>query len=189
ERDRPFDRVRGRLGRAPRPAARRRAPNRPSSERGRRRLDRLGLLSGRGDGRHPVQCRNARRHRERHLPRSPPARRRRLPEAAPAAMTRAPGIARPLRTTLEMIRVSHTIFALPFAILSAVLAAGGWPAWSTVAKILVAMVGARSAAMAQNRLADREIDGMNPRTASRALPAGMLSVGYVRAFLVVSVGV
>jgi len=110
-------------------------------------------------------------------------------EPASAVMSRSRGVASPLRTTLEMIRVSHTIFALPFAILSAVLAAGGWPARPTLAKILVAMVGARSAAMAQNRLADRELDGMNPRTASRALPAGMLSVGYVRAFLFVSVGV
>jgi 4-hydroxybenzoate polyprenyltransferase len=101
-------------------------------------------------------------------------------------MNRSPGVARPLRTTLEMIKFSHTIFALPFAVLSAVLAAGGWPAWPTLAKILVAMVGARSAAMAHNRLADREIDAVNPRTASRALPAGTLSVTYVRVFSVVS---
>ncbi len=88
-----------------------------------------------------------------------------------------------------MIRVSHTVFALPFAILSAVLAAGGWPDGATLGKIVLAMVAARSAAMAQNRLADREIDGANPRTASRALPAGTLSVSYVRAFLAVSVSV
>jgi 4-hydroxybenzoate polyprenyltransferase len=104
-------------------------------------------------------------------------------------MSRSPGAARPLRTTLEMIKFSHTIFALPFAVLSAVLAAGGWPAWPTLAKILVAMIGARSAAMAHNRLADREIDAANPRTASRALPSGALSVTYVRVFLVVSVTV
>jgi 4-hydroxybenzoate polyprenyltransferase len=104
-------------------------------------------------------------------------------------MSPAGGVARPLRTTLEMIRVTHTVFALPFAILAAVLAAGGWPDLATLGKIVLAMIGARSAAMAQNRLADREIDGANPRTASRALPAGMLSVGYVRAFLVVSVAV
>lgn len=94
-----------------------------------------------------------------------------------------------LRTTLEMIRFSHTVFALPFAILSAVLAAGGWPDAATLAKILLAMVAARSAAMAQNRLADRHIDAANPRTASRALPAGILSVDYVRAFLAASVAV
>jgi 4-hydroxybenzoate polyprenyltransferase len=104
-------------------------------------------------------------------------------------MSRSPGVARPLRTTLEMIKFSHTIFALPFAVLSAVLAAGGWPAWPTLAKILVAMIGARSAAMAHNRLADREIDAANPRTASRALPSGALSVAYVRVFLVASVAV
>jgi 4-hydroxybenzoate polyprenyltransferase len=99
------------------------------------------------------------------------------------------GVARPLRTTLEMIKFSHTIFALPFAVLSAVLAAGGWPDAATLAKILLAMVGARSAAMAHNRLADREIDAANPRTARRALPAGALSVAYVRVFLAVSVAV
>jgi 4-hydroxybenzoate polyprenyltransferase len=94
-----------------------------------------------------------------------------------------------LRATLEMIRFSHTIFALPFAILSAVMAARGWPDAATLGKILLAMVGARCAAMAHNRLVDREIDAANPRTASRALPAGALSVGYVRVFLAASIGV
>ena len=94
-----------------------------------------------------------------------------------------------LRTTLEMIGFSHTIFALPFAILSAVIAARAWPDAATLGKILLAMVGARSAAMAHNRLADRELDGANPRTAERALPSGRLSVGYARAFLAVSVAV
>ena len=94
-----------------------------------------------------------------------------------------------LRTTLEMIGFSHTIFALPFAILSAVIAARAWPDAATLGKILLAMVGARSAAMAHNRLADRELDGANPRTAERALPSGRLSVGYVRAFRAVSVAV
>lgn len=88
-----------------------------------------------------------------------------------------------LKTTLEMIRFSHTLFALPFAVLAMVLAANGFPPWSTVWKILAAMVGARSAAMAHNRLADRSIDAANPRTASRALPSGALSVGFVRVFL------
>jgi 4-hydroxybenzoate polyprenyltransferase len=99
----------------------------------------------------------------------------------------SPGAARRFATTLEMIKFSHTIFALPFALLAAVLAAGGWPAPGTLAGIVLAMIGARSAAMAHNRLADREIDAANPRTASRALPAGRISVGYVRAFLVASV--
>ncbi len=92
-----------------------------------------------------------------------------------------------LRTTLEMIRFSHTLFALPFAVLAAVLAARGFPSWPTLAKILLAMVGARSAAMAHNRLADREIDAANPRTAARALPSGVLTTGFVRVFLVASV--
>ena len=92
-----------------------------------------------------------------------------------------------LRATLEMIRFSHTLFALPFALLAAFLAARGLPAWDTTVKILLAMVGARSAAMAHNRLADREIDAANPRTATRALPSGALSTGFVKAFLVASV--
>ncbi len=96
---------------------------------------------------------------------------------------------RSLSTTLEMIKFSHTLFALPFALLSAVLAAGGWPPLPTLAKILLAMVGARSAAMAHNRLADREIDAANPRTASRALPSGALSVGFVRIFFIASVAI
>ena len=92
-----------------------------------------------------------------------------------------------LRTTLEMIRFSHTLFALPFALLAAVFAADGWPRLDTLLKILLAMVGARSAAMAHNRLVDRAIDAANPRTASRALPSGALSVPFVRVFLVASV--
>jgi 4-hydroxybenzoate polyprenyltransferase len=94
---------------------------------------------------------------------------------------------RSFSTTLEMIKFSHTVFALPFALLAAVLAAGGIPPFSTIFKILLAMIGARSAAMAHNRLADREIDAANPRTAQRALPTGALSVTYVRLFLAASV--
>lgn len=86
-----------------------------------------------------------------------------------------------------MIKFSHTLFALPFAIYAAFLAADGWPTPATLGKILLAMVGARSAAMAHNRLADRALDAANPRTAGRALPAGALSVGFVRAFLAASV--
>jgi 4-hydroxybenzoate polyprenyltransferase len=102
-------------------------------------------------------------------------------------MKNASGVVRSLQTTLTMIKFSHTVFALPFALLSAVLAADGWPSLPTLAKILAAMVGARSAAMAHNRLADREFDAANPRTADRALPSGALSVGFVRAFLAASV--
>jgi len=102
-------------------------------------------------------------------------------------MKNASGVVRSLGTTLTMIKFSHTVFALPFALLSAVLAADGWPSLPTLVKILAAMVGARSAAMAHNRLADREFDAANPRTADRALPSGALSVGFVRAFLAASV--
>lgn len=94
---------------------------------------------------------------------------------------------RSLRGTLEMVKFSHTIFALPFAFLSAALAADGLPDPRTCAKILVAMVAARSAAMAHNRLADRSLDAANPRTASRALPSGQISVRFARAFAAVSV--
>lgn len=102
-------------------------------------------------------------------------------------MKNASGVVRSLQTTLTMIKFSHTVFALPFALLSTVLAADGWPSLPTLLKILAAMVGARSAAMAHNRLADREFDAANPRTADRALPSGALSVGFVRAFLAASV--
>ena len=111
------------------------------------------------------------------------------PRSETQAMSVRTGVAHSVRTTLEMIKFSHTLFALPFALYSAVLAAGGWPSAGTLLKIVAAMVGARSAAMAHNRLADRRIDAANPRTASRALPSGALSVGFVRAFLVVAIAV
>lgn len=93
------------------------------------------------------------------------------------------------RLTLEMIKIEHTLFALPFAFLGALLAANGLPTLRQVLWIIVAMVGARSAAMAFNRIADRNIDARNPRTATRALPAGMLSVGFVWVFTIVSAAV
>jgi 4-hydroxybenzoate polyprenyltransferase len=85
-----------------------------------------------------------------------------------------------------MIRFAHTIFALPFALLSTLLAAGGVPSLPTLFWILVAMVGARSAAMSFNRIVDRGIDARNPRTASRELPAGILSVRFAALFSAVS---
>ena len=109
------------------------------------------------------------------------------PFPTPPAVSTRPGFVAPLRVTLEMIKFSHTLFALPFALLAAFLAARGWPDPGTLGKIVLAMIGARSAAMAHNRLADRHIDAANPRTAGRALPSGILSVGFVRAFLVASV--
>jgi len=89
------------------------------------------------------------------------------------------------RTTLEMIKWEHSVFALPFALTGAVLAANGWPSWRKTIWIVVAMVAARSAAMAFNRLADAELDASNPRTAMRALPAGVLQRGFVAAFTAV----
>lgn len=85
-----------------------------------------------------------------------------------------------------MIKIEHTLFALPFAFLGAVLAANGLPSAWQILWIIVAMVGARSAAMAFNRIADRSFDAKNPRTASRAIPAGLLSVGFVWAFTIAS---
>jgi 4-hydroxybenzoate polyprenyltransferase len=93
------------------------------------------------------------------------------------------------RITLEMIKIEHTLFALPFAFLGAVLAAGGLPTAWQMLWITLAMFGARSTAMAFNRLADREIDARNPRTKGRALPAGQLSVGFVWAFTFVSAAI
>lgn len=90
------------------------------------------------------------------------------------------------RLTLEMIKIEHTLFALPFAFLGAVLAANGFPSARQILWIILAMVGARSAAMAFNRIADRSFDAKNPRTASRAIPAGLLSVGFVWAFTIAS---
>ncbi len=86
-----------------------------------------------------------------------------------------------------MIKFEHTLFALPFAFLGMILAAEGWPAWSQVFWIVVAMIGARSAAMAFNRLADRHLDAANPRTSDRALPAGRLSPAGVGVFVLASV--
>ena len=88
-----------------------------------------------------------------------------------------------------MIKIEHTLFALPFAFLGALLGANGLPALRQVFWIIVAMVGARSAAMAFNRIADRNYDARNPRTAIRAIPAGLLSVGFVWAFTIVAAAV
>jgi 4-hydroxybenzoate polyprenyltransferase len=91
-----------------------------------------------------------------------------------------------VRTTLEMIKIEHTLFALPFAFLGAVLAERGVPSAWQIVWITAAMVGARSTAMAFNRIADRNYDARNPRTKMRAIPAGILSVGFVWLFTIVS---
>jgi len=88
-----------------------------------------------------------------------------------------------------MIKWEHSIFALPFALCGAMLAAGGMPRAPQVGWIVLCMVSARSAAMAFNRLADAQIDAANPRTAARAIPAGTLSTKFVGAFVVTSCGV
>src|SRR5262249_49796166 len=88
-----------------------------------------------------------------------------------------------LRSLLELIRFSHTLFALPFALLSAVLAWQDVPfRWTDLLGILLCMVFARSTAMAFNRIADRHFDAANPRTAGRHLPTGRLSPAAVWAF-------
>lgn len=99
------------------------------------------------------------------------------------------GIFSKIRTTLEMIKFEHTLFALPFAFLGAILAAGGLPGWRQLLWITVAMIGARSAAMTFNRIVDRDIDARNPRTSGRELPSGKLSVTFAWAFLYFSIGI
>ncbi|MDQ6651234.1 MAG: putative 4-hydroxybenzoate polyprenyltransferase [Acidobacteriota bacterium] len=97
-----------------------------------------------------------------------------------------PALLRNIRITLEMIKIEHTLFALPFAFLGAVLAANGLPSMKQILWITLAMIGARSTAMAFNRIADREYDALNPRTSTRALPIGLLSVGFAWGFTAIS---
>ena len=102
---------------------------------------------------------------------------------------------RRIRTVLEMIKFEHSVFALPFALTGAMLAARyagvvpAWPTWRQILWIVVAMVGARSAAMTMNRIADVTYDRANPRTASRALPTGALSLSFAWAFTIASAAV
>lgn len=88
---------------------------------------------------------------------------------------------------LEMIKVAHTVFALPFALMGAFLAAGGLPSLRTVFYIVLAMVGGRSAAMGFNRLVDADIDAKNPRTRDRAIPRGEVSKPMAAVFIFMSV--
>src|SRR5215471_14415544 len=90
------------------------------------------------------------------------------------------------RTTLEMIKWEHSIFALPFALTATILAAHGMPALRTLLWIVVAMVAARSCAMAFNRWADADIDAANPRTKMRAIPAGLLTREFVLGFTILT---
>lgn len=91
-----------------------------------------------------------------------------------------------LKLVFEDIKIQHTVFALPFAVMSAFLAAEGMPAWDKLLWIFVAMFGARNAAMAFNRMADAQYDGRNPRTVGRALPSGRVSVWLYWFFLALS---
>ena len=95
-------------------------------------------------------------------------------------------VLRSTRITLEMIKWEHSVFALPFALTGAVLAANGWPVGRTLFWIVVCMVAARTAAMAFNRFADAKLDAENPRTAMRALPTGDLSASFVLGFTVLA---
>jgi 4-hydroxybenzoate polyprenyltransferase len=101
----------------------------------------------------------------------------------------ARGVFAKIRTTLEMIKWEHSIFALPFALTAMLLAARGLPPLRTIGWILVAMVAARSAAMAFNRWADADLDASNPRTRLRAIPAGLLSRQFVLGFTLAAVAV
>jgi 4-hydroxybenzoate polyprenyltransferase len=85
-----------------------------------------------------------------------------------------------VRHLLEAIKFEHTVFALPFAFIAMVLASGGWPGWWTVVWVTLAMAGARTCAMAANRVIDRHLDARNPRTAGRHLPRGTLKVSTLR---------
>jgi len=98
------------------------------------------------------------------------------------------GIIGKVLTTLEMIKFEHSIFALPFALTGAMLAVRGWPAWRQVLWLVAAMVGARSAAMTFNRIADLKLDALNPRTRTRALPTGQISLRFALGFTFLSSG-
>lgn len=104
----------------------------------------------------------------------------------PAAPPGPASWVRPVLILLEMIKIEHTVFALPFAFMGALLAARGLPSARQAWYILLAMVGARSAAMAFNRLVDWRFDALNPRTANRALPQGLISRGATLGFILAS---
>jgi 4-hydroxybenzoate polyprenyltransferase len=93
-----------------------------------------------------------------------------------------------VRFTLEMIKFEHSVFALPFALIGALLAVRGLPTWRQLFWLVVAMVGARSAAMTFNRVVDLRLDALNPRTKMRPLPAGQLSLRFAVGFAVLSCG-
>ncbi len=93
------------------------------------------------------------------------------------------------RRLASLVRIEHTVFALPFAYVGAFLAVDAWPGWEVMAWITLAMVGARTLAMALNRLIDAELDARNPRTAARELPSGALSRSQVVVLCLASLAV
>lgn len=99
-------------------------------------------------------------------------------------------VLRKIQIVLEMIKFEHTIFALPFAYMGAILGSieisGGLPTWAEISWITLAMIGARSAAMALNRVIDRHIDAKNPRTQNRAIPQKLVSASFVWGFVAIS---
>jgi 4-hydroxybenzoate polyprenyltransferase len=109
-----------------------------------------------------------------------------MPPPVPGGAPAARGLIAKLRTTLEMIKFEHSIFALPFALTGAMLAVRGWPTWRQVFWLIVAMVGARSAAMTFNRIADLKLDELNPRTRMRPLPSGQISLRFALGFTLLS---
>ena len=90
------------------------------------------------------------------------------------------------RRFASLVKLEHTVFALPFAYVGALLSVDGWPGWATMGWITLAMVGARTLAMALNRLIDAELDARNPRTAGRELPTGTVSRGQALALCAVA---
>jgi 4-hydroxybenzoate polyprenyltransferase len=93
------------------------------------------------------------------------------------------------RRFASLVKLEHTVFALPFAYVGALLSVGGWPGWGPMGWITLAMVGARTLAMALNRLIDAEVDARNPRTAGRELPSGAVSSGQALALCGLALGI
>ncbi len=110
------------------------------------------------------------------------------PSTGQTAAGKFPGFLAKIRLTLEMIKFEHSVFALPFALTGALLAVRGLPSWRQILWIIVAMVGARSAAMTFNRIADLKLDALNPRTQSRPLPTGQLSLPFAVGFTILACG-
>ncbi|MFA5787497.1 MAG: 4-hydroxybenzoate octaprenyltransferase [Actinomycetota bacterium] len=110
-------------------------------------------------------------------------------EAGELASVSGKGVRGRLRSFASDIALTHSVFALPFAYTSAFFGARGFPGWARLGWLTLAMVGARTFAMAANRLVDRRLDALNPRTAGRALPSGAMKAGDMLAFAAVALAV